>query len=568
MNFNELEKFENDLKGRICIINIPKQIIDKNDTQMKFEYNSLKYLFLIQEDNTVTIFKFFLELIKLEKYDFYMEPEFESLLNNFYNNYKKNIQTFIKEFESIKKKYRLLFEEEESPFENKEKLNNIKIPIKIEDSDSENEMLGEEEEEIEIIDKAKSHKINLKVIEKKNNYRKYIELSFKKYRFKDSQTEFEQIKKLCFLNILKYKCPKQYKLDNTNYLEINGLLENFNLIIKCTENLPYIDRIRILLSFTNNRVFDSDYSDDYFKTYLVNLNNKDLTEECSYLMNAYKILYQIIDNLDESSSFFIALHQLNSYIGYDQYSNQKMFSSSILTVNDVKLDFIKNNRGYFFVNNIKNIRTYAYYCPYSKLIFYNPYEFISPKKNKNIFKIENKKTEKKATCASLFLTFHEVCGHLKNDINNIEDTPRQFYDSNLVAQISGVPKINDEGYIFEYFLNGKIIHPKNLMESKNISDINSLLDYRFYILSDFSEIKQRLNNISIKKKNKKNLSLKKPKEEDDDNIDDFEQMKVSELYDLYADKAKNLSNKEFLKFVKKSKGYSILRKIYRGKTKP
>ena len=34
-----------------------------------------------------------------------------------------------------------------------------------------------------------------------------------------------------------------------------------------------------------------------------------------------------------------------------------MFSSSILTVNDVKLDFIKNNRGYFFVNNIKNIRT-------------------------------------------------------------------------------------------------------------------------------------------------------------------------------------------------------------------
>ena len=65
------------------------------------------------------------------------------------------------------------------------------------------------------------------------------------------------------------------------------------------------------------------------------------------------------------------------------------------------------------MNNIKNIRAYAYYCPYSKLIFYNPYVFISPKKNKNIFKIENKKTEKKATCASLFLTFHEVCGHLK-----------------------------------------------------------------------------------------------------------------------------------------------------------
>ena len=81
--------------------------------------------------------------------------------------------------------------------------------IKNEDSDS------EEEEESEINDKEKLYKINQKVIENKNNYRKYIELSFNKYRFKDSQTEFQQIKKLCFLYILNINALK-----NINWLLI------------------------------------------------------------------------------------------------------------------------------------------------------------------------------------------------------------------------------------------------------------------------------------------------------------------------------------------------------------
>ena len=45
-------------------------------------------------------------------------------------------------------------------------------------------------------------------------------------------------------------------------------------------------------------------------------------------------------------------------------------------------------------------------------------------------------------------------------------------------------------------------------------------------------------------------------------------MKISELYELYGNKPKDMSDKEYFKIVKKSKGYAILRKIYRGKTKP
>ena len=44
--------------------------------------------------------------------------------------------------------------------------------------------------------------------------------------------------------------------------------------------------------------------------------------------------------------------------------------------------------------------------------------------------------KKKATCVSLFLAFHEYCGHLKNEINNLEDTPRQFYDTEFTFSIS------------------------------------------------------------------------------------------------------------------------------------
>ena len=93
------------------------------------------------------------------------------------------------------------------------------------------------------------------------------------------------------------------------------------------------------------------------------------------------------------------------------------------------------------------------YSPCSKLIFYNSYVFIPSTENINILKLSDKNTEAKATYVSLFLTFHEDCGHLKNGINNIEDTPRQFYSSDLDIKKGGVPGKNDSGYIFEYFLN-------------------------------------------------------------------------------------------------------------------
>ena len=244
-----------------------------------------------------------------------------------------------------------------------------------------------------------------------------------------------------------------------------------------------------------------------------------------------------------------------------------MFSSSLLTVNDVRLDFIKNNHGYFFINELSETRSMAYYCPFTKLIFYNPYTFLEEKDFFDIFKLK-KRIEKKATCVSLFLSFHEDCGHLKNGINNTEDTPRQFYNSDLDLKISGISNIKDAGYIIEYFLNDDVINPEYIMDSDNATDVDSLMNYKNYINSDFNDLRKILK-IIIKKNNSQTAGETKNKnlaEYNDDNK--FKNMTVSELYQYLSKKPAGMTDEEYEKFVVNTKAYKQLKKCYNGSKKP
>ena len=395
----------------------------------------------------------------------------------------------------------------------------------------------------------------------KQNYRKYIELAFLKYNFENSQIQFKQLKKLCFLYILKYS-----KYNSSIYkIKLKSLLDNYNDIIKEIKTLPYIDRIRIILSFTNYRIFNINDKIQRDYTKLIKFDQTKEECECDYLVKAYKILFEILDNLNESSSFFIALHQLNSYIGYDYYSKNKMYSSSILTVNDVKLDFIKNNHEYFFINSYPDAKTYAYYCPFTKIIYYNPYIFIPF--NEDLLNLKDDNMKKKATCVSLFLVFHEYCGHLKNGINNLEDTPRQFYNNDLIVNYGGVPCINDAGYIIEYFLFNRVINAKKIMYNDNIIDIGSLLNFKYYVKSDLTDLRNLLDKILHKKKKKSKSDENKLKELLDDDID-YEKMDVSELWELLSKKPENMTQEEYDKFLISHKGYKELRKFYNGRVKP
>ena len=74
MHFNAIEKFENRLKGRLCIINIPEQILDeKAENIIKDNYNSFKYLIIMYDNEAHSISKFKLELIDEKKSSYYME---------------------------------------------------------------------------------------------------------------------------------------------------------------------------------------------------------------------------------------------------------------------------------------------------------------------------------------------------------------------------------------------------------------------------------------------------------------------------------------------------------------
>ena len=559
--FSNLEKFENKLKGRICIINIPEQILDeKVEANInKNNCKSFKYLILMQGNQVNSINKFQLNLDEEKKYPFYMDENYKKQLYSFYNIYKKDFKKFENDFETVNKEYPLLFGKEENSFEDEIDYPNNKINNINNEDDSDDEKLINENE---MIDKRRLKSINEKVIKDSNNYRKYIELSFLKFNFENSQIQFKQIKMLCFLYILKYMPKANIALK----LKEEIIIKNYKYIVKKSKGLPYIDRIRILISFINNKIFDNDLALKNCYTFLIKID--DTLNECDYIRKAYKILYKILDNLNENSSLFIALHQLNSYIEYDYYTDCKMFSSSILTVNDVKLDFFKNNQGYFFVNDIIETRTYAFYCPYTKIIYYNPYSFLKARKNIDILKLKKNNINIKATCVSLFLTFHEDCGHLKNGINNIEDTPRQFYNNDLVVQKGGVLGINDSGYIIEFFLNEGVIRAKSMMLYKNISDIESLLDFNQYITSDLNGVKTLLNKILFKKNKKSNLKGKKQKELLEDDDIDYEKMNVDELFNLLSKKPENMSDEEYNKYLKNHRGYKALLKLYSGRKKP
>ena len=457
MYFNNIEKFENKLKGRLCIINIQEQILDeKVEVNInKDNIKSFKYLILIQEQKITNINKFKLELIEDKKYPFYIDEKYEDELNKFYNNYKKDVLPFVKNHELIKNDYPLLFIEEESSFEDKIDYHyNDEIHYEELNNSLDNDIIMNENEKI---DKRKLTKINENVIEDNKNYRKYIELSFLKYNFKNSQIQFKQIKKLCFLNILKYS-PK-YNEAHIYYLD--SIISNYNILIKDSKDLSYIDRIRILISFTYNQIFNKELSLKHF--YIILIKLEDSKNNCNYIGKAYEILYKIFDSLNENSALFTAFHQLNSYIDYEYCTGKKMLSSSILTTNDVKLDFIKNNRGYFLVNDITDIENYSFCCPYSKIIYYNPYTFLSYSDIIDILKLSNNKINIKATCVSLFLTFHEYFRHSKYNINNIEDTPEQFYTDNLVVEKADLSKIKETGYIIDYYLNEDIIRSQSIM---------------------------------------------------------------------------------------------------------
>ena len=207
-------------------------------------------------------------------------------------------------------------------------------------------------------------------------------------------------------------------------MEFNNVLFNFFYLKGKMTNLEYIDKIHVLLGFINDKIFDEDKRSTPCQYYLVNLDDNNMDDSFKYSVKAYDLFFRIINELKEDSAFFICLTQINSSIFYEKTTKNKMYSGTMLTVNDIKLEIYKNVKRYFFITQY-NGNYYAHFSPNTKMVFYHPLTFLNDK----LLTIPKDKMEN-ATVAILFLIFHEVCGHFKTRITNLDDTPYQFYDDN------------------------------------------------------------------------------------------------------------------------------------------
>ena len=543
------DTFGNNFKEKFGIINIPKQpyfsknkIIDLNKINTKNinKIKSKKILILINKNNDKRELYFKLTKKLEQKYDFKLDLNYEEKLSDFYKEYKNNLTDFFHHRDLIIKKYDTLFKEEKSAFSefitmnlnlsdlsndsnNYNKLDDFPNNKQIDDNNYIITENNKKEDKIKRTDKGGD--------DVEISYRKYFELGFKNYIFDNSQEEFEKIKKLGFLFILKYY---DYSLSFRNF---EFIITNYFDIINDSSQLDYLERISVIIAFVNDKIFDEDNRESEFKYYqLIDLDNEKTKNNFNYCLEAYNSFFKIIDKLEENSAFFTILGQFNSLIYYETTYQINMYSGTMLSLNDIKLEIFKMFKRHFFLTtNISDC--YAHCSPYTKLVFYHPLTFLNSRK----LRIEEKKIDNSAL-AMLFLIFHINCGHFKSYKYNLEDTPKQFYDNNYEIAQFILGDISDLDNIFEYYLTSNMIKISEFYQSTNL---RQLLLPELYIQEDFTELNKILNDLGITKKLKKFI-----KEDNELSFGDINNMPIREMMIiLYELKKKYKNETDFNNYV-------------------
>ena len=478
--------FGNNYKEKFGIINIPKQVELSKDFKNcnNNEIKSEKILILLNKNKSQKMLNFQLNYNYEKKQEFKMDKDYENKLSEFFNEFKNNYAQFYENKKQIIKKYSKLFKEEKSPFQT-DILTNYDIYDDINQSNEFENLLSDEPNYNKNIKKQSKDKVTKKEIkldDNEINYRKYCEQGFKKYIFKNTEEEYEKIKKLCFLYVLKYF---DYSCDRANF---NFSLDTYFQLIESSKNLEYIDKIHVLLGFINDKIFDENKRSIIFEYKLINLEEKYNDNSFKYCSKAYDLFFKIIDKLKEDSAFFTCLSQINSLIFYEKTTASKMYSGTMLNINDIKLEIHKNIKRYFFLTKY-NGDSYAHFSPFTRMIFYHPLTFLNSKS----FYIPEDKIDN-AAIAILFLIFHQVCGHYKTNITNLDDAPNQFYDNNYDILKYELGGSNNSGNIFEYFLSSDMINISEFYEKKNI---DVLLSENIYLEKSFSNLNSTLKNLGV-----------------------------------------------------------------------
>ena len=396
-------------------------------------------------------------------------------------NYKNLLYNFIYDKnEKLGKIFKMKEEKEIEDFNNKEKhlLNQINKLIK--------HNLNTREFENEFKDIKKENCYN--AINEKFKKIPYI---LKYYNTEPNDKDIEEIKSLCYLNILIDK-PKCEWTTLIKYLD-----EDTNSIFKKYTYLTNKDKILIILNYLIALKHFRDHGDFIFKSFY------DLNENSSYIQS--ELFYRnIISNLDNNSSLFFLYLQLNSGADIDFITQNYFYKTKHISLIEIQYHLLYEYfHPYFFLYKGKR-EIMAWNSNRTQIKNYNINIFDNLRYLETKFFIND-------TVKLLLLKMNEN-GYIKfkgdnepkishrlllNENFEPIDNPRILNEKIILdgTEINDLIEESDRAIELYIFGEEKIIN--NIFLSKDI-DLSKLYDINLYIERDFSKLKEIINNLKLK----------------------------------------------------------------------
>ena len=534
------DNYENNLRKRLTVINAIKQDFVDNDTldykENKINTNNLKILYLMKND-------------KLNY----------NLKENSINNDSKNI--IEKQNDDIineDKNSRYIFEYNKQIITDK-----TRFEIKAKEQEKLNELFKEIYKDKEIKNLINYPKLKNELFSLFSNdiLIKYCKNGFNNYIFRNSKEDYENVKKITLLYI--------YYEYYFNYEYLESFIKPIINIISRIQNCNYLEKIQILLYLFYNI---SKYQD------ITKISIIDIFEKNDKIFNifsgpckeAFKLFFEIMDKQSEKCPFYQAILQFNGLIKTDLITGIKMYSGAINSLNDIKIELLKRINRFCFISNPSHTTGDGEFFPNCKIIALYPSSFLS------IQDYKKSNINNKLKTSFLFLIFHELCGHLKTNINNEELSPRYYIDNDLNLIFTNFSKA-DSGFIFEHILTNNCISLQNIINEEHFED---LFDLKYYIQDNFDELKNKIKQFSksIRFSSKLNPEEKKFRhisevdknpltklpdsmvkllEEAEENLDKYNYHSLFPLFKI----PNNMSSEEFDDILKNNRVYKKFKKI-------
>ena len=326
-----------------------------------------------------------------------------------------------------------------------------------------------------------------------------------------SKQEIKLIKALCYLTIFKY-CKIFPDVMNS----FKNLINKIKKETKNDKDFNNFDKLKLLTTSLSLVLNNSNHKYEFYKI-------KNLPISSPYIQSEL-FFRKIILNLNENSLLSFMFLQLNSGSEYDYFHNDFCYKITMLSLLDIKKDFLNDLPSYYFTYKDPYSDEYAFVCNFSKIIIFNESTIFNLKNsNINPSYSDNKDYIVKLT----LLKFHEKSHNKYFGNYKMQFSPRNYinYKYELQSQNTYIKNNNNVplNYLIKYLNNdfnkqpgesgrcteqflyeGNDIISDALFECENLEE---LIDYNLFIQENMKELNKKIKQII--KNNKIEIDIKK-----------------------------------------------------------